>query len=329
MQHPSPKASLHTAAPIGEASFSIKEVVERISKFLGQIRLPFKGISSLFAWAEIAPFKKGFSEWILLQRIQVKTFSSTFNLPKFFIKQIKLFHSCKNLKEQCLNDLKDPVKIALSAKKVFLKTISAVLASLKMPLLLDKLSLINLSKYSRTLAGRLDNSETLLTLALTGMKLVDSVWSLSKKLSLYGAPPGLVNLDGHSSSPSAMDRSLGVSGTHPASRSITAGPLEDPPNSPNLAVRRIEQSRPVNRPLTAKTKNQVYKVISNSVHLLAASCIVASLFVGLPISLVIILLLSSLSFIIAVVRVVVREKGEPLSSPGKVECRPLATRLPS
>jgi len=30
-----------------------------------------------------------------------------------------------------------------------------------------------------------------------------------------------------------------VSGTHPASRSITAGPLEDPPNSPNLAVLRI------------------------------------------------------------------------------------------
>ncbi len=56
---------------------------------------------------------------------------------------------------------------------------------------------------------------------------------------VYDAPPGLVNLDGHSSSPSAMDRSLGVSGTHPASRSITAGPLEDPPNSPNLAVRRI------------------------------------------------------------------------------------------
>ncbi len=57
--------------------------------------------------------------------------------------------------------------------------------------------------------------------------------------AIYDAPPGLVNLDGHSSSPSAMDRSLGVSGTHPASRSITAGPLEDPPNSPNLAVRRI------------------------------------------------------------------------------------------
>ncbi len=65
-------------------------------------------------------------------------------------------------------------------------------------------------------------------------------YSRLSSLPLYDAPPGLVNLDGHSSSPSAMDRSLGVSGTHPASRSITAGPLEDPPNSPNLAVRRID-----------------------------------------------------------------------------------------
>jgi TrmH family RNA methyltransferase len=57
----------------------------------------------------------------------------------------------------------------------------------------------------------------------------------------YDAPLDFVNLAGHSSGPSAMDRSLAVSRTLPASRFITAGPLEDPPNSQNLTVRRIEE----------------------------------------------------------------------------------------
>lgn len=57
-------------------------------------------------------------------------------------------------------------------------------------------------------------------------------------VKLYGTLLGFVGLDGQTSNPSVTGRSLGVSGTHSALRSITSGALEDSLDPQNQAVRR-------------------------------------------------------------------------------------------
>lgn len=227
------------------------------SKWLSLIRLPYKGVSSLFAWGEVLPISKDLSGQILTHRAEVKLYSSTFNLPKFFFKQIRLFHACKNLKSQYEKG-SDPVEMVHATKKVFLRSMSSIIAGLKVPLLLNKLQLIDLSRLSRTLASRLDKSETLLTLCLTGMKLVNSVWALEKKL-------------------------------------------------------KIEQMFGERHTLSPRTKNQIFKVGSYSLHFLSTSLLSAALFLGLPVSVMFTVVLSNLSFALAIARTSVQDKTASLS----------------
>ncbi len=230
-------ASLSTTSP------SFKESAGKASKSLALIRLPYKGISSLFAWGEVLPLRKGLSDWILTQRVEVKLFSSMFNLPKFFFKQIRLIHSLINLKTQYAKG-EDLPELVHGIKKVFLRSMSSLIVSLKIPLLFNKLQLIDLSQLSRSLVGKLDKSETLLTLCFTGMKLVNSAWSLEKKLK--------------------MDR-----------------------------------MRPS---LSPKTKEQILKVGSYALHFFATALVSAALFLGLPASPIVTVVLSNLSFTLALVR---------------------------
>ena len=158
----------------------------RFCNDLDFICLPGKGVSTLLGWSELLPMKGGFLDRIAEQRVIVKTVNSTFALPKFFTKQIEFFRSCSHLKNDFLSGC-DQSKIFLDVKKVFYASIGLLIATLKMPLLLDKTNVIDLSQISRKLPDALKKSSTLLTLCLACMNLVESCWAFESFLKHRGS----------------------------------------------------------------------------------------------------------------------------------------------
>ena len=158
--------------------YSFFEYIDDLQNKYAYIRLPLKGVALLFKWLERAPFAYETQAFIAMQRRVVKTTDSTFGLPNFIIKQIKFYQSCTQLaKQRNIDRIKKVVRSALGL------TVSAI----KMPLLLDKTDVIDLSKISRRLPSDLDLAGSLLTMILSGSKLIENSWSMASYLAKPGA----------------------------------------------------------------------------------------------------------------------------------------------
>ncbi len=157
--------------------------VEKYGEQLDFIRLPNKAIGALLGWAEYMPLSSQLLSFIADRRYSIKTVTSTFAIPKFFIKQVKLFEACHHLKNRLsVQRLAGLDKVIEDVKKIFLAFLAATIATIKVPQLLDKTRIIDLNKISRMLPSVLAKSECLLSIGLYSMKVVDTTWVLRSQL---------------------------------------------------------------------------------------------------------------------------------------------------
>jgi hypothetical protein len=160
----------------------VQELFFHFSKYLDIFRLPFKAVSTLFTWGEVVPLKLAEAAYIAGQRQQIKTISSTFALPKFFIKQFHLYTAWNNLTATITKPEIDVAKLVGNIKQVFFKTMSSIISALKIPQLFDRTGVIDLTKISRLLPNALAKTENVFSLVVYSMKLVDSTWKLRSVL---------------------------------------------------------------------------------------------------------------------------------------------------
>lgn len=125
----------------------------------------------------------GVEALIAKRRFAIRSASSTLNLPNFAINQVKLYNACVELRKALVSKSEENyLRIANSVKNVFLKTISSAISVIKTVQILDFLRLIKLAKISRQLPDKLAKSSNLLSLGLTSLALIDSVWTLKKQI---------------------------------------------------------------------------------------------------------------------------------------------------
>ena len=157
--------------------------MQKFGKKLDIICLVNKAISNLLSWSEYLPLPSYILSFLADQRYQIKTVSSTFALPKFFIKQAKLYENLVLLKNRFSISgpfrLKNVVK---EAKRTFFAFLSAVKTGIKVPQLLDKTRIIDLSKISRMLPSYFAKGECVVSTGLYGMKTVDTAMKLHTQL---------------------------------------------------------------------------------------------------------------------------------------------------
>jgi hypothetical protein len=157
--------------------------VEKYGEQLDIIRFPNKVISTLLGWTEYMPLPSQLLSFLADRRHVIKTVTSTFALPYFFVKQIKLLEMCNHLNNRlCVPRPVRLDKIVDDVKKVFLSFLSAMVATLKVPQALDKTRIIDLSKISRVLPNVLAKGDCLLSLGLYSMKVIDTTWLLGSQL---------------------------------------------------------------------------------------------------------------------------------------------------
>lgn len=171
------------------SSFSVfSKGADEFAKFLGIALLPNKVISNLLGWAEWMKLPDSWQVFLAVQRHSIKVVSSTFALPRFFIKQLKLYEACEQLKNNFTQEVPAKIeKIVGDVKKVFFSSISSIISTLKIPQLLHKTQVIDLSKVSRVLPSVLSKTESLFSLAFSGMRLVDTAWTLQGQLQKENA----------------------------------------------------------------------------------------------------------------------------------------------
>ena len=111
--------------------------------------------------------------FLAVQRHSIKVVSSTFALPQFFIKQLKLYEACEQLKNNFTQEVPAKMeKIVGDVKKVFLSSISSIISTLKIPQLLHKTQVIDLSKVSRVTERSVKDRELIFARVLQ-QELVD------------------------------------------------------------------------------------------------------------------------------------------------------------
>lgn len=163
--------------------------IEKCGEQLDIIRFPNKVISTLLGWKEYLPLPSQLLSFLSDRRHTIKTVTSTFALPKFFIKQIKLLETCNHLKNRlCAQVAVGVDKVVENVKKVFLAFLSATIATIKLPQVLDKTRIIDLSKISKMLPNVLAKCEGLLSIGLYSMKVVDTTWLLHSQLKKETRP---------------------------------------------------------------------------------------------------------------------------------------------
>lgn len=169
--------------PVRVEALSLSKVTYTWGSRLALFRLPFKGASILFGWAQIIPFPKEIKSHIGNQHIVIKAISSTFNLPIFFINQAGLYRSVKNLANSI--NCKDPSRpwhVISEVKTVFFSALGSALSAIKLPQMFYKAGPKSLGKISRQLAIKLTKAEVLLALSLSAGKFLESAWSLMKQI---------------------------------------------------------------------------------------------------------------------------------------------------
>jgi hypothetical protein len=208
------------------SSFSVSKAAEDFKKFLDNALLPNKVISNLLSWTEFMKLPDSWQVFLAVQRHSIKVVSTTFALPHFFIKQIKLYEACEQLKKNLTKEIPAKMeKIVSDVKNVFFASISSIISTLKIPHLLHKTEVIDLSKVSRALPNVLSKTVSLFSLAFSGMKLVDTAWTLQGQFRKERAPSLTHQLSHPSAKVKALYLKLGTGSLIAVSNSINAASL--------------------------------------------------------------------------------------------------------
>jgi hypothetical protein len=169
---------------VSSANHSYFKFTEKFSEHLSSALFPNKIVTTLLGWAEVVPLPSKIVPFIAEQRNAIKTSSSTFAVPNFFLTQSKLVETSLDLKKKLTSST--PLsfgEVVENVKKVFFAFLSSIISFFKLPGSLDKTKVIDLSKISKQLPDVLAKGGTLLSLGLDSMKTVDSAWALKKQLS--------------------------------------------------------------------------------------------------------------------------------------------------
>jgi hypothetical protein len=197
---------------------------KKFSEQLDLIRIPNKVMSTLLGWAECMPLPSRLLAFIADQREVIKTVASTFALPKFFVKQVKLYETCNQLKNRLSASAVNLGKVIDAVKKTFFASLSAASAGIKLSQLLDKTRIIDLSKISRLLPNVLAKTDCLLSLGLNSMKIVDTFWILRAQIKKENRSPKERNWSFSNKTTKAIVK-LGSRGVKVFSNSIAAAAL--------------------------------------------------------------------------------------------------------
>lgn len=158
-------------------------LVEKFGEQLDLIRTPNKAIGALFRWVEFMPLSYRWLTFFADRRYAIKAVTSTFDLPMFFVKQVKLYETCIRLKNRLVSIRPlNMGKVIKNTKKIFFSFLAATLSGIKLTQLLDKTRVFALNKISRSLSSVLVKSDCLLSLGLYSMKAVDLSWILRSQL---------------------------------------------------------------------------------------------------------------------------------------------------
>src|SRR5690349_11108249 len=175
---------IHAIQPKQKEEYNyLFRLVEEFGEQLDLIRIPSKVISVVFTWAEFMPLSYRWLTFFAAQRYAIKTVTSTFALPMFFVKQVKLYETCMRLKNRLFSI--HPLNMGeaiMNAKKIFFSFLAATISGIKLTQLLDKMRIFALNKISKSLPSVLVKSDCLLSLGLYSMKAVDLSWILRSQL---------------------------------------------------------------------------------------------------------------------------------------------------
>jgi hypothetical protein len=172
--------------PLAHGEKSEPDAFYVFNKRLDFSRLPSKGINVLLTWGELMPLNKSLIGRVSACRMTGKTIYGAFCVPKFFTKQIKLYQVCQSLKGQELTFCR--------VKKIFYAFLGVAIATVKMPLFLDKTRFINLRQVSLHLPGILGRGEAVLVLGILGMRLGSGSVSFSQYWKQSQCAPGHAGL---------------------------------------------------------------------------------------------------------------------------------------
>ena len=156
--------------------------IEQFDKQLDVFRLPTE-VDLVLGWIGSMPLPLSWASLIVEQHRTIKTISSTFSLPKFGVKQIQFYKSYSHLKNRIDSmDPNDFDDIAKDGKKTFFSMLAAMIAGLKLPRLLDKTRVLDLSKISKSLPATLAKGECFFSLISDSVKIADTAWILNSQL---------------------------------------------------------------------------------------------------------------------------------------------------
>ena len=166
--------------------------LERFGHDVSLLFLPGKIVYTLISWGSLMPLPSDALAAMATRQKALKAVNSTFELPKFLAKQIKLYEAYADYQDARACCREFGYDLAIKTKNVFCAFLEVTLSALKIPLLFNKTHLIDLSKISTRLPTSLSYGTTVLSLGVSGIKFSDSAWELGV-LVKEGQPKDIKN----------------------------------------------------------------------------------------------------------------------------------------
>lgn len=167
--------------PVAEDKKGRRDDVNAAEKRLDFLVLPGKGVSALIGLNGFLPSNLGLLGNLSEQRATIKAVSSTFAVPKLITKQIKLLQAFQEARNNYAQG-RGFRQLALDTKKIFLFFLKWIVAAIKIPLLLIKTRILDLTKISGHLPEVLDKTATCLSLGVACATLVENSTSLGSQI---------------------------------------------------------------------------------------------------------------------------------------------------
>lgn len=155
--------------------------VERFSRRLSFVQLPIKATALLMKCVGDLPLKSEYLKKLAKQCKVVKAINSTFVLPAFCLKQVRLFNAIGDLKQKYSSHCQ-PSQLFWDVKKVFCLAMGTLSAGLKVSLMLDQTGVINLKQISHKFPSLLRKRIVILSCVETSIQFVENSYRLGQFL---------------------------------------------------------------------------------------------------------------------------------------------------
>lgn len=153
---------------------------DKFGTYLGLACLPFKGLVTLFSWGEVLPLKPDILNLIATQRKTMKSITTTFKVPKFFLTESSVVQTCANFRRTVsATPPPDQSTLVEKVKETSSQILKGSITLLKFPAVLDKTGMINISYFPSFLtSGLFGTVVDTLSLVDNGAGLLDSIGKL-------------------------------------------------------------------------------------------------------------------------------------------------------